>query len=81
MQSCKVVQLWRVTRAKEGFIASGWIDGPMSCSCNDPEEPYLIRCLKRFMQTANDGLQWLADHPPHPPVLPGPIPVPLPVPI
>ena len=81
MESCRISQTWRVTRIKGDLIGWGWVDGPPSCSCNDPdEEPFLKRCVKRLEQNVTDILNWLADHPPHPPVLPGPLPIPLPVP-
>jgi RHS repeat-associated protein len=38
VQSCKVVQQFRITRVKDGRALWKWADGPMSCSCNDPEE-------------------------------------------
>ncbi len=38
MQSCKVSQTWRIKRIKNGLAVYGWHDGPMSCSCNDPED-------------------------------------------
>ena len=81
MESCRISQTWRVTRIKGDLIGWGWVDGPPSCSCNDPdEEPFLKRCVKRLEQNVTDILNWLADHPPHPPVLPGRFPIPLPVP-
>src|ERR1700719_1655410 len=38
VESCKVVQQFRITRVKDGKALWKWADGPMSCSCNDPEE-------------------------------------------
>ena len=38
VQSCKVVQQFRITRVKDGKALWKWADGPMSCSCNDPED-------------------------------------------
>jgi RHS repeat-associated protein len=82
MESCMVSQTFGLVRSKDGFEVWKWVDGPLSCSCNEPdEEPYLKRCLRNLGDSVNDVLRWLADHPPHPPVLPGPIPVPLPLPI
>jgi hypothetical protein len=82
MQSCRYPQTWRITKIKGDLAGWRWVDGPRaSCSCNDPEEePLLKRCMKRLEQNVNDIINWLADHPPHPPVLPGPMPIPLPVP-
>jgi RHS repeat-associated protein len=38
VESCKVPQTFRPTRFKDGLLGWSWADGPMSCSCNDPEE-------------------------------------------
>jgi len=35
VQSCRVNQMFRITRAKDGMTKFEWKDGPMSCSCND----------------------------------------------
>jgi len=37
VQSCKVNQTFSVQGIKNGLPYYGWKDGPMSCSCNDPE--------------------------------------------
>jgi RHS repeat-associated protein len=79
IQSCRVSQTWRVVRMKDGKILHKWADGPLSCSCN--EDPYWKQCFKNLQQNVTDFINWLADHPPHPPVLPGPIPIPIPIPV
>ena len=39
VESCKVSQTFRITRVtKDGLAKYEWVDGPMSCSCNDPED-------------------------------------------
>jgi hypothetical protein len=38
VESCRVPQTWRIKRLKNGLTLWSWIDGPMSCSCN--EDPY-----------------------------------------
>ena len=38
VQSCKVSQTWRIKSMKKGLTLWGWYDGPMSCSCNDPDD-------------------------------------------
>lgn len=82
MESCMVSQTFRLVRSKDGFDLRKWVDGPLSCSCNEPEEePVWRRCLRNLQQNVNDVLRWLADHPPHPPTLPGPMPVPIPIPV
>jgi RHS repeat-associated protein len=82
MESCMVSRVFRLVRSKNGFEIWRWVDGPLSCSCNDPdEEPFIKRCVRNLEKGISGIIQWLADHPPHPPVLPGPIPVPLPVPV
>ena len=72
MESCRVSQTWQLTRYKGGLSKWEWVDGPMSCSCNDPED-----FLNRFKN-------WLMGPSPFPkpsplPGLPGPVPVPIPV--
>jgi RHS repeat-associated protein len=81
MQSCMVSRTFRLVRSVGGRELWKWVDGPMSCSCKEPQ-PLLERCIKELGKTLNDMLQWLADHPPHvPPLpLPGPFPVPVPIP-
>ena len=37
VQSCRVSQTFRFYRMKGGLIGRRWWDGPMSCSCNEPE--------------------------------------------
>jgi hypothetical protein len=36
MQSCRISQTFRMVRWKDGKGLYKWVDGPMSCSCNDP---------------------------------------------
>ncbi len=38
IESCKVPQTFRITRIKEELVVREWVDGPMSCSCNDPDD-------------------------------------------
>ena len=37
-ESCRVAQHWGIIRWKDGIQVEGWINGPMSCSCNEPPE-------------------------------------------
>jgi RHS repeat-associated protein len=40
VQSCRISQTFRATRYKDGKLKEEWVDGPMSCSCNeDGDEP------------------------------------------
>jgi RHS repeat-associated protein len=39
VESCRVSQTFRVTRATQGKILREWKDGPLSCSCKEPQEP------------------------------------------
>jgi hypothetical protein len=68
-----VSQIFRLVRLKDGLELWQWMDGPPSCSCNDP---LIERCLKVWER----GLRWIAEHPPQPPPLPLPLPFPVPVP-
>ena len=38
VQSCRISQTFRIVRWKDGKSLWKWVDGPMSCSCNDCEE-------------------------------------------
>ncbi len=38
VQSCLVNQTFRIVRIKDGMPLYKWVDGPMSCSCNDPAD-------------------------------------------
>ncbi len=41
VQSCMVNQVFRLVRAKDGFERWKYVDGPLSCSCNDDDDkPY-----------------------------------------
>ncbi|NJL27098.1 MAG: RHS repeat-associated core domain-containing protein [Thermoanaerobaculia bacterium] len=45
VESCKISQTFRPVRIKDGKALWKWVDGPMSCSCNEPDdEPF---CRKR----------------------------------
>ncbi|HWW61701.1 MAG TPA: RHS repeat-associated core domain-containing protein, partial [Thermoanaerobaculia bacterium] len=64
MESCMVSQTFRVIRAPNGWITRGWVDGPMSCSCNEPD------CWDKLKDWAR---QWTNPDPrPLPPMLPLP---------
>lgn len=64
MESCRVSQTFRVVRARNGMIVHAWVDGPMSCSCKEPD------CLDRLRDWAR---RWLPDDPrPLPPLIPLP---------
>ncbi|HEV8580240.1 MAG TPA: RHS repeat-associated core domain-containing protein [Thermoanaerobaculia bacterium] len=82
MMSCRVSQTFRLVRQQAGGLGlRKWVDGRMSCSCN--EESPVQRCVRNVRQTVQDIIQWLADHPPvWPPLpLPGPgAPIPVPAP-
>jgi RHS repeat-associated protein len=43
VESCMVPQTFRPNRYKDGLIGWSWVDGPMSCSCNEPDEPFCRR--------------------------------------
>jgi RHS repeat-associated protein len=38
VQSCRISRTFRATRFK-GFLKQEWVDGPMSCSCNEDDDP------------------------------------------
>jgi RHS repeat-associated protein len=44
VESCRVSQTFRVTRATGGLVGWEWKDGPMSCSCKEPKEPVCKNC-------------------------------------
>lgn len=83
MQSCRVNRTFRVTRAREGKVVKGWVDGPVSCSCKEPD---CLDKLKEMMKKVFDpsprpGLPVIPVIPPPPPtmvpdpVIPGFLPV------
>ncbi|NJL27370.1 MAG: RHS repeat-associated core domain-containing protein [Thermoanaerobaculia bacterium] len=44
VESCKISRTFRPTRHRDGKTLWKWVDGPMSCSCNDvDEEPFCRR--------------------------------------
>jgi RHS repeat-associated protein len=79
MESCRVSQTFRITRATQGMAVWEWVDGPMSCSCREPS------CLEKARRWADRARRWIDDNtpslPPLPlPPMPFPEPLPLPVP-
>ncbi|MGB0037071.1 MAG: RHS repeat-associated core domain-containing protein [Candidatus Acidiferrales bacterium] len=44
VRSCRVAQQLRITRMKNG---PQWTDGPLSCDCNDPDDPVPVCPLVR----------------------------------
>ncbi|NJL27100.1 MAG: RHS repeat-associated core domain-containing protein [Thermoanaerobaculia bacterium] len=45
VESCRISRTFRPVRVKDGKELWKWVDGPMSCSCNEPdEEPF---CSKK----------------------------------
>jgi RHS repeat-associated protein len=38
VDSCKVPQTFKITGLKGGLTGRGWVDGPMSCSCQEPQD-------------------------------------------
>jgi len=80
VESCRISRTFRLVRVKHGLARWDWVDGPMSCSCD--EDPFWLarRCVRNLKQNLNEIIQWLADHPPG--KLPGPAfggPLPYPV--
>ncbi len=45
VDSCKVPQTFKITRMKGGLTGRGWVDGPMSCSCQEPENDGVIESI------------------------------------
>jgi RHS repeat-associated protein len=39
VQSCRVAQQYKVIGLRNGKAQFDWVDGPLSCSCNDPDDP------------------------------------------
>lgn len=63
MESCMVSRTFRAVRVKNRMVVRAWVDGPMSCSCNEPS------CWERVKDWLND---WAHDPSPAPPLLPLP---------
>jgi hypothetical protein len=51
-----ISQTWRIKRFKSGLGVWGWHDGPMSCSCNDPEDSFCKRNPKSCAVAAAAGV-------------------------
>ena len=47
VESCRVSQVFRLVRSKEGFEVWKWISGPTSCSCNELDQDPLRRCIRK----------------------------------
>jgi RHS repeat-associated protein len=94
VESCKVSQVFRVVRWR-GVTLRKWVDGPMSCSCNEDKNcRNRIPIITPFAHWINEQLGYPFSGPfwdrvreaqrdfergPQPP--PGPIPGPMPVPL
>jgi RHS repeat-associated protein len=78
MESCMMSRTFRVVRAKNGMTVRAWVDGPMSCSCEEPD------CWDKLKDWAKNMLPDPSP-PAHPlpPLIPPPIPplVPIPRPV
>jgi hypothetical protein len=63
-----VSQTFRVIRETGGKAVYGWVDGPMSCSCKEPN------CWDKLKEWATDPRRWFDPNPapPLPPFLPIP---------
>jgi RHS repeat-associated protein len=60
VQSCRVSQTFRLVRWKDGLGLRKWVDGPLSCSCNDCEDekvPAPRRAPRRLNQPTMDELR------------------------
>ncbi|HEX7152946.1 MAG TPA: RHS repeat-associated core domain-containing protein [Thermoanaerobaculia bacterium] len=79
MESCMVSRTFRVVRAKNGMTVRGWMDGPMSCSCKEPD------CWDKLKDWVKDLLPDPAPPvrplPPFMPPVPPPVPLPVPEPV
>jgi len=77
MESCMVSQTFRVVRAKNGMVVRAWVDGPMSCSCKEPD------CWDKIKNWAKKWWSSPPDPRPLPPILPLPPfePPPMPEPV
>lgn len=86
VQSCKVSQTWRMIRYKDppGITVWGWVDGPMSCSCNECE-PDGWNLRRWFFRPKPydpiDDLDPGRPGKPKPGPIPGPFPWPSPTPV
>ena len=60
VQSCQISQTFRIVRWKEGKALWTWVDGPMSCSCNDCEDekiPVPVPVRRHLNQPTLDELR------------------------
>ena len=73
MDSCMVSQIFQVVVAKPGKVLKKWVDGPMSCSCKEPD------CWDKLKEWA-DPRKWFDENPapPLPPLVPIPPRMPTP---
>jgi len=53
VQSCRVSQTFRLVRVKDGKAFYKWKDGPLSCSCNEPQE---FICRRRPLACVAAGI-------------------------
>ena len=74
VESCRVNQTFRVVRQTNGKTVWAWVDGPMSCSCNDPSScANLLRQMQEWLKKYGSPLPL--------PFLPIPPTAPLPRPV
>jgi RHS repeat-associated protein len=58
MESCRISQTFRIVRWKNGKSLWRWVDGPMSCSCNDCDDPKVpVPIPRRLNQPGLDELR------------------------
>jgi RHS repeat-associated protein len=76
MEKCMVSRIFQVVVAKPGVVLKKWVDGPMSCSCKEPD------CWDKLKEWA-DPKKWFDPNPtpPLPPFLPIPPMMPTPKPV
>jgi hypothetical protein len=78
MDSCMVSQIFQVVVAKPGKTLKKWVDGPMSCSCKEPD------CWDKLKEWA-DPKKWFDPNPAPPlpliPFVPPFTPTPSPSPV
>lgn len=46
VESCRVPQTFKITSISGGLSSRGWVDGPMSCSCQEPKKNFCERNTK-----------------------------------
>jgi len=75
MESCMVSRIFQVVIAKPRVVLKKWVDGPMSCSCKEPD------CWDKLKEWV-DPKKWFDPNPapPLPPFLPIPPMTPTPKP-